>query len=420
VALISSVGALELTDGFVVSTGIECSAPRIHRGVRQDELRKTGHWDRYAEDLGLIASFGIRYLRYGVPFHVVSPEPGRFDWAWTDAALGVLRAAGLEPIADLLHFGVPDDLKGMGDPALPARYADYVRAFVERFPWIRYYTPVNEPLVASIMSADAGIWNERARSQRALVAAIDNLAGCAVLGMEIIRAGRPDAIFVHSDACEGYMPVGRAAQGFTDFLNERRFVAYDLMFGRRPSPVMVDWLRAHGIDEDRLAWFAEHGSSAGSIVGHDYYQGNEWVVMPDGRTARAPLRRGYATLAREYHARFGLPFMISETNMAGTRAWSWLAEVWNDALTVRAEGLPIRGFCWYGFIDHVDWDTALRRNRGRQNRCGLVGLDRQSYRVGEEYRRLAVAAQAGRYEPLLRVRQRRKVEQKDPALRPAA
>src|SRR4051794_24007618 len=80
---------LELDAGFVVATGIECSAPTIAGGVRQDELLKTGHWERYAQDFSVASSFGIRYVRWGVPFHVVarSDNPRDFDWRWTDAAL---------------------------------------------------------------------------------------------------------------------------------------------------------------------------------------------------------------------------------------------------------------------------------------------------------------------------------------------
>jgi hypothetical protein len=136
-------------------------------------------------------------------------------------------------------------------------------------------------------------------------------------------------------------------------------------------------------------------------VGHDYYRGNEWLLLPGGGRRRAGnRRRGYYALARESHARYGLPFMLSETNIAGRRAPSWLAEVWNDALALRAEGAPIRGFCWYGFVDHVDWDSALTRNRGKVNACGLVDLDRQAHAVGRIYRQLALAALEGRFERL--------------------
>ena len=102
-------------------------------------------------------------------------------------------------------------------------------------------------------------------------------------------------------------------------------------------------------------------------------------------------------LATDFYARYRLPFMLSETNIAGTLAPGWLAEVWNDALELKDRGLPIRGFCWYGFIDHVDWDSALTRDRGTVNNCGLVGLDRRPHRVGELYRQLAELALRGRY-----------------------
>ena len=407
---------LELEAGFVVATGIECSAPVVARGFRQDELRKTGHWDRYAEDLNLIAGFGIRYVRYGIPFHVVAREPGRFDWDWTDRALEAVREAGLVPIADLIHFGVTDDLSGMGDPRLLERYTEYADAFAERFPWVRYYTPVNEPLLASVFSAGIGAWNERAQDQGSMIRTILNLAGCAVRGMEVIRARRSDAIFIQAEPCEVYIAGEPEAQPGTDFLNERRFIEFDLTYGRRPSDSVVEWLEKYGIGDAELSWFEEHGSSAGCIIGHDYYRSNEWVVAPDGSTTRArgAQRLGYAALARQYHERYALPFMLTETNTDARSAINWLAEIWNDALTLRAEGLPIRGFCWYGFVDHVDWDSGLRRNAGHQNECGLVGLDRRSHPVGVVYRQLAEAARAGRFEPLATAaaKRRRRAEER--------
>jgi len=398
----SHAPTLELDRGFVVASGIECSAPTIARGRRQDELRKTGHWQRYAEDLALVASWGIRYLRYGITFHVVSRDPSRLDWAWTDRALDALRAADIEPIVDLMHFGVPGDLRGMGDPRLPERFLAYATAFAERYPWVRFYTPVNEPLVGATFSAALGWWNERASDERSFVAAIDGVATCAAAGMAAIRERRPDAIFVQSDACESYLPTTAAALDRAAFLNERRFVAWDLAYGRRPAETVVQWLLDAGMAPERLDWFAAHGSDAGCIVGHDYYIGNEWMVEPDGHTrpATGDERQGYAALARQYHAHFGLPFMLSETNIEGDGAPAWLARTWNDALQLRLEGLPIRGYTWYGFIDHVDWDSCLRANAGHANPCGLVNLDRQAHPVGLLYRSLAIAAWRRELRPL--------------------
>jgi beta-glucosidase/6-phospho-beta-glucosidase/beta-galactosidase len=391
---------LELDSGFVVATGLECSAPLIEGNLRQDELRKTGHWERYAEDFALISGLGVRYVRYGIPFHVVAARPGRSDWDWTDRALEALLGAGLEPIADLLHFGVPDHLSGMGDPRLAERFEEYADAFAQRYPWIRYYTVVNEPLVCAVGSAAVGWWNERRRDDESLVAAVDGLCASAILGSERIRSRRPDAIFIQSDACEVYVPATPEAAPRVAFLNERRFVAFDLVYGRTPSPSVVDWLGRHGMTDERLDWFARRGGAEGCIVGLDYYRGNEWSVTADGGARPSRRRLGFARLARQYHARLQLPFMLSETNIEGPTVERWLAETWDDALSLRDEGLPIRGYCWYGFIDHVDWDSALRRNRGRVNGCGLAGLDRELHPVAITYSRLARAAGSGELEPI--------------------
>ena len=392
--------ALELDRGFVVGSGIECSAPVIAGGHRQDELRKTGHWTRVEEDLALVASFGIRYLRYGVPFHVVDADPGRYDWAWTDRALATLRDAGLEPIADLLHFGIPDDLKGIGDPQLPGRYLAYATAFADRYPWVRYYTPVNEPQVTATLSANHGWWNERATDGRSWIRAIDNVATCAALAMNAIRARRPDAVFLQSDACESFLPADAAALDAANFLFERHFVGWDLAYGRRPIAPVVAWLVKNGMSPARLDWFEAHGSSEGCIVGHDYYPGNEWLVTADGRQKKIAPQRGYAAVAREHWVHHQLPFMLAETNWEGAQAPAWLAQTWNDALQLRLEGLPIRGYIWYGFVDHVDWDTALREPNNRPNACGLVDLERQPHPVGEQYRALATSALSGEFRPL--------------------
>jgi beta-glucosidase/6-phospho-beta-glucosidase/beta-galactosidase len=390
-----TVGAppLEIDTGFVVATGIECSAPVIEGGVRQDELRKTGHWERYRDDLALVASFGIRYLRYGVPFHVVARDPdrSRFDWDWTDRAMEALQAEGLEPILDLLHFGLPDDIAGVGDPRLLSRYEGYAAAVAERYPWVRYYTPVNEPFVTAWFSAKEGYWNERRQDDVSFVAALDNILHCVVRGMELISERRPDAIFIQSDACDSYTTTEPETEEHARLLTERSWVGYDLTYGREPTQRVLDWLYSNGITSQRLEWFAAHGTSERCIIGHDYYRGNERVVSAGRIRPAGPQRRGFKALALDFYDRYRMPLMLTETNMEGADAPEWLAEVWNDTIDLKDQGLPVRGFCWYGFIDHVDWDTALTANRGKVNTCGLVGLDRQPHEVGRLYRQLAAS-----------------------------
>ena len=69
-------------------TGIEDTFV-IHTrpGLRPlDEYALMGHYDRWREDLGLARATGARMIRWGIPWYRVEPEPGRFDWSWTDDA----------------------------------------------------------------------------------------------------------------------------------------------------------------------------------------------------------------------------------------------------------------------------------------------------------------------------------------------
>ncbi len=389
------VPPLEIDTGFVVATGIECSAPVIEGGVRQDELRKTGHWERYREDLALVASFGIHYLRYGVPFHVVARDPdiSRFDWDWTDRAMEALQAEGLEPILDLLHFGLPDDISGVGDPRMLPRYESYAAAVAERYPWVRYYTPVNEPFVTAWFSAKEGYWNERRHDDVSFVAALDNILHCVVRGMELISERRPDAIFIQSDACDSYTTTDPETEEHVRLLTERSWVGYDLTYGWEPTQRVLD-----------CVVLARHDETAARVVRHSRHQRtlhHRARLLPGQRTGRR--RRWSHTTSRACIAVDSRPWPSTFTTATGCRSCSrrptWRVPAlpdgwrryWNDTIDLKDQGLPIRGFCWYGFVDHVDWDTALTRNRDKVNTCGLVGLDRQPHEVGHLYRQLAAS-----------------------------
>ena len=376
---------------FVVATGIECSAPVIAGGVRRDELALTGHLEHMEEDLDLVVELGITHLRYGIPFHLVAADADRFDWAWTDRAMAAISDRGIEPIADLMHFGVPDDLWGIGDPRLPARYEAYAQGFVERYPWVRWYTPVNEPLITAMFSGHNGWWNERGRGDRPFVAALANAAECAVRGSAVIRERRPDALLLQSDACESFLPADPADPASCDAATHRTEIGdlgFDLTYGVAPSDRMQRWLVDHGLDEARLAWFLEHGSSEGAIVGLDYYAGNERLVTGAGKESPA-VRRGLAPLARRFHERWGRPVMLAETNITAERAVDWLAETWNDAVEVVEDGIPMIGYCWYSLTDQVDWDTCLREANDTVNSFGLVDLERRRRPVADVYESLA-------------------------------
>ena len=355
-------------------------------GRRVDELEKTGHYSRVDQDLELVAGFGLRFLRYGIPFHRVNPRPDYFDWQFVDHALGVLCRLGITPIVDLMHFGVPDDLRTFQNPHVVSRFTAYARAFAERYPWVRYYTVVNEPLITATFSGRLGYWNEQRCDDRSFVRALLTAARCVVLGRRAVEAVRPDALFLQSDSCEYYHPVHSRGIQRADFLNELRFAAFELFMGRSLPASVADYLLKNGASRDELGWFELHGDDSQLIAGNDYYAACEKEVLPDGSLRESGERLGYYHLARQYQERLGVPIMQMETNGAEGDSVDWLTRQWTDTLRLLQDGVPIRGFTWYGFINHVDWNTRLRKANNHEDQLGLVDLERRPTPTWAAYR----------------------------------
>jgi len=150
-----------------------------------------------------------------------------------------------------------------------------------------------------------------------------------------------------------------------------------------------------GMTREEYHFFLDNRLKQHCIMGNDYYKTNEHRVAADGMTCASGEVFGYDEITRQYHARYGLPVMHTETNLnegpLGTESAEWLWKQWANVLRVRNDGVPIVGFTWYSLTDQVDWDSALRVRNGNVNPLGLFDLDRKIRKVGEEYRRLIAA-----------------------------
>jgi beta-glucosidase/6-phospho-beta-glucosidase/beta-galactosidase len=49
---------------------------------------------------------------------------------------------------------------------LPERLTEYASAVAQRYPWIEYYTPVNEPLTTARFSGLYGVWYPHGSDER--------------------------------------------------------------------------------------------------------------------------------------------------------------------------------------------------------------------------------------------------------------
>ena len=378
---------------FLFATGIENSNPTIQGGTyRQDELEKCGHYKQWRTDFDLVEELGIRFLRYGPPIHTTFLGADKYDWSFADETFGELHRRDIVPIVDLCHFGVPDWIGNFQNPDFPVLFAQYARAFARRFPWVQLYTPVNEMYICAEFSALYGWWNEQLSSDQAFVNALKIIVKANVLAMSAILEERPDALFIQSESSEYFHAENPAAIKPAEIMNAKRFLSLDLNYGRRVDSGMYEYLMDNGMTREEYHFFLGNNLKQYCIMGNDYYQTNEHRVSADGSTQASGEVFGYHVITTQYHNRYRLPVMHTETNLwqgpNGNEAVNWLWKEWANVLRVRNDGVPMIGFTWYSLTDQVDWDSALRENKGNVNPLGLYDLNRQIRPVGQAYKRL--------------------------------
>jgi len=384
---------------FFFTTGIENSYPTLPDGSRIDQMDQCGHTARWAEDFALVGEMGLDALRYGPAYYRTHVGPDRYDWSSADDPMARLRVLGIEVIADLCHFGVPDWLGGFQDLAFPVLFAEYARAFARRYPWVRYYTPVNEIFVCASFSALRGWWNECEQSDAAFVRAVRNMCMAHELAVEAILGERPDAIFVQSESIEHFHARGLAARPHAERWNGLKYLALDLTLGHPLAPGVAALLHDHGVPSHELSFFRERRAVGQRWLGTDFYPTCEHRVCATGHSTVARKGRGYRALAVEYWERYRIPLFHCETNRPTSSAPRWLAAQWADVCALREAGIPVHGFTWYSLTDQIDWQYALRERRNEVHPVGLYDLNRRERPVGRAYRALIARAALGEDRP---------------------
>lgn len=384
---------------FAVASGEEASDPWVlHEGavVRVDELARSGHLDRQDADLADVAGLGVRVWRYGMPWRLTEREPGVYDWTLWDRAFAACERAGLTPVVDLCHFGLPDHLDGFCDPAWVESFGRYVDAFLARYREPTWFTPVNEPGITATFSARWGIWNDRRTTLESYFTALAHVALANLEGLARVRADR-DGWWVGAEGfgCEVADPDDPEGVAAAVEARDLQWAVWDLHLGVAPRGAASRLLDVvDGSVLDRIGALVGVVPDDRIVAGHDMYPVS---VTPHGTRAARPLIiadrvAAYEATAAAWHDRYGVPFWVAETSNLGlavAEGSEWLAALVGGLDRLAAAGRPVRGLCWYSRGDQYDWDTALTVPVGAVTEVGLFDVDRRPRPVAAAYAALA-------------------------------
>jgi len=344
--------------------------------------RAADWWNRYRDDVALMQQLGVRAHRFGVEWSRVEPAAGHFDDAALDRyadMVTVHRAAGIVPYIALSHFTIPQWIAERGGwlaPDFVERLIGYTERTVRRIGRdVACYFTLNEPLTLASMAYYFGLWPPQHRSLSEYCR-VQRRTLEAHLGMaRVIRSVAPGVPVGLIKAWSRFLPYRRwfagdqAYAALTDWLFNGAYLS--ALCSERLPPPLGHWERLPGlrdsIDLYGLNYYlAFYGDSLHPSFPHPSTTGDRlnqlgWGEHPQGLLIA--LRRA---------RRLGKPILITENGLAtddDAYRGEFIRRHVEVALQARGDGVDVRGYLYWSFLDNFEWAEGWRAN------FGLCGFD---------------------------------------------
>jgi dTDP-4-dehydrorhamnose reductase len=370
---------MKSTNEIEIWGGIECTINRVHDQYF-DQSEYSGHYKRGTADIDLIASLGIKMLRYPVLWERHQPSKDqKTDWSFVEKSLSRMKESGITPIAGLVHHGSGPAYVNFFDGSFENGLAAYAKEVAQQFPWLEYYTPVNEPLTTARFCGLYGHWYPHLKKYHPFFKILLSECKATVLAMRAIREINADAKLIQTEDL-GKCHSTRLLKYQADFENERRWLSYELLCGTLTADkVMYQFMLKKGILEEDLNWFLENNCRP-HVAGFNYYLtseryldedmtkypeefhgGNHLHAYADIHTVHVPLEEkesGPATLLKEAWERLQLPLAITECHLHSTREDQirWFHQMWETVNKVKEEGVDLRAITAWAIFGLTGWN----------------------------------------------------------------
>ncbi len=358
--------------------GLECTINRIGDTYR-DQLTYANHYER-VDDIEKIASLGIGKLRYPILWEHHQKEEGqKIHWTNTKRQLEKIRSFNMTPIAGLVHHGSGPLFTSILENDFGEKLAQYAGKVAAEFPWVEFYTPVNEPLTTARFSGLYGHWYPHHKSDESFCLIFLNQLKGIVLSMQAIRKVNPHAKLVQTEDLAKIHSTPRLAYQ-ARFENNRRWLTYDVLCGKvNDEHPLWDYFLSNGIKEETLGFFIKNPCIP-DIVGFNYYitserfldhkienypscnyGGNGQHTYADVAAVRVIKPHGLKKLLIEAWDRYHLPLALTEVHMNCSREeqMRWFSEAWQTCTGLIKEGLDIKGVTAWSLLGAFDWISLL-------------------------------------------------------------
>jgi beta-glucosidase len=370
---------------------------------KEASLDCVDHYNRYREDIDLLAGAGLNAYRFSVEWARIQPDKDSFDQKEIDhyrAMLEYCHAKGVTPIVTMHHFSSPKWLiqeGGWEAKTTPDYFAAYCKRVVQELgEYLEYVCTINE--------ANMGLQIAKIAARHLAVMKNNLQVG---LNSEQGEGGGMEAIMSRMKAVGD--AFGMDSRNIQDFLKPRTQEGDRLI------------MEAHEKARDAMKSVCPHLKTGVTLSLHDnqaipggeqhvkaeqddeflhylpYLQKDDFIGVqnytrsvfgPDG--AVPPAKDAELTLGnyefypealenviRFVHRHTPLPIVVTENGCAATddtRRVEFLRRVLAGVKRCVDDGLPVKGYCCWSLLDNFEWQQGFAIT------FGLIAVDRKTQR----------------------------------------
>lgn len=363
------------------------------------------HYNRYEEDIKLLADAGLNAYRFSIEWARIEPEEGKFDEQEIEhyrEVIACCRAHGVEPIVTLMHFTSPVWLIRKGGWEAEStieyfrRYAAYVTEKLGSE--LNYICTINEANMGLQLAAISKRFQlmaqqaaKKAKSAEGSVQVgmnfekmMENMKFAAAENAQVFGTPQPQ-IFVSSRTPEGDELVFRAHQAAKAAIKEQY---PDIQVGITLS--LHDCQALPGGEAFAAQeWDEEFKHYLPYIQDDDFLGVQNYTRTQYGPAGQLPCPEGAELTQMDYefypealehvirrvHEDFKGDLIVTENGVAVSDDSRRVAFIRRALLGVEnclADGIPVKGYCYWSLMDNFEWQ------KGYSMTFGLIAVDRET------------------------------------------
>ncbi len=332
------------------------------------------HYNRYEEDIMLLADAGLNAYRFSVEWARIEPEEGQFDENEIEhyrKVIACCKAHGVEPIVTLMHFTSPMWLIRKGGWEAEStieyfrRYAAYVTEKLGAE--LHYICTINEANIGLQLAAIAKRFQlmaqqaAKAKSAEGTVQVgmnfekmMENMKFAAMENAQVFGTPQPQ-VFVSSRTPEGDALVFRAHQAAKEAIKALYpEIKVGITLSMHDLQGVQNYTRTQYGPEGQLP--CPEGAELTQMDYEFYPEALEHVI-------------------RRVHEDFKGDLIVTENGVAvsdDSRRVAFIRRALQGVKNCLADGIPVKGYCYWSLMDNFEWQ------KGYSMTFGLVAVDRET------------------------------------------